>query len=277
MSSMRVDVTVPARSRWRSYDDLLRRRAGRRRHAVALCGAPGGGRLHREWTSRMARAARHPRVAAEQRKRCQLVLRDAERRRREPLDAMARCAVHGLSSEGRLTVVRILVARRTGGECRSHRFVRPADVTRRAGHADVLSAQRVTRAVMVEPRAVYRAEARRDVAAAARPCQAPAVRIRVTARAVLERHRAQHGYRLPRRIDRRAEAWGQVTFRARDVAMLARERVRASRVVEPGCVLPGPGVMTPRARALEPAAVRVGVTARAVCFEAHPSGRRPAR
>jgi len=99
----------------------------------------------------------------------------------------------------------------------------------------------------------------------------------MTARAILERHRAQHGHRLPRRIDRRAEARGQVTFRACDVPMLARERVRASRVVEPGCVLPGPGVMTPRAGALEAAAVWVGVTARAVCFNAHPSGRGPAR
>jgi len=65
-----------------------------------------------------------------------------------------------------------------------------------------------------------------------------------------------------------------MTFLARDARMLAGERVLALRMIIPRRVLPATDVMTSRARALEAAAVRVGVAAQAVALESYPAGAR---
>ena len=68
-----------------------------------------------------------------------------------------------------------------------------------------------------------------------------------------------------------------MTLRARDVGVLPRERILRSLVVERRRVFPFSGIVAARARAGQAAAMRIGVTARALALEPYPLGPRAGR
>ena len=271
LAAVRVAVAVGAPCR--RHPD--RHGGGGRRPPSWHVGTGGVRQPRRRRSGGMARRAGHRGVAAEQRERGAAVLGDRERRRREPIDAMARRAVDRLSGDGRLAVMRVAVTRCTGREPRAGDAARRAAMAGCARHVRVATTQRIPRSIVIECRAVDRLEARRHVALRARSREAALVWARVTAGAVLEGDRAEHRRRSPRGVRRRTESRGQMALGARDVAVLAGERIVRLRVIERRRVLPSPRVVTPRAGARERAAVRVRVTARAVPLEPDPAGTGP--
>lgn len=266
-------VTAVARAASRSIGELAAVRVG-----VAVRAAPRRqtDRHHRAGGSaRVARGTRNRRMAPGQRKRGRSMLVDGECRRREPIDAMTRRAVHGLARDRRPAVVWVAMTRSTGREGRTRDGARRAGaVTRRARHVGMTTTQWITGAIVIERSTVDGLEAGRHVTSRARAGDAPLVRAGMTRRTVLERHGPKHGRWFARRVERRAESCSQVTFRACHVAVLAGQRILRLRMIEPGRIFPSSRVVTARARASERAAMRVGVTARAIPLEAHPAGGR---
>jgi len=167
LTGVGIDMAARTRLRRRSHHDRVRGRndCGRRARSRGWYGGCGPLRC----PSRMACRARRARVTTEERKTGSLMLRHGVGRRREALDAMARCTVHGLARQRCLTVVRVTVARGTRGEAGDALFLRPPDMARRARDGGVLTAQGIARSVMVEARPVDLPKARRHVTATAGP------------------------------------------------------------------------------------------------------------
>ena len=143
----------------------------------------------------------------------------------------------------------------------------------------VTPAKRIPRAVVVEGRAVDGVEALRRMTPAAGAVHLAPMRIGVAARAIGERHRAEHGNRPPGGVDRGAQAGGDVALGARNGRVLAAERISGTRVIEFRCVLPSAGVVTARAAsfAVERTTMGIGVATGAITLESHPARSRSPR